>query len=71
VEELGVESELAVHREAGPPQGEFRCTDLGAEQRGAVEGPRKEEMDGGARASSGELDFKRGNGATAGLERRT
>src|SRR6266851_52952 len=71
VEELGVECELAVHREAGSLQCEFRRIASGPEQRSAVEGPRKEKMGGGASACSGELDFKRRNGAAAGLERRT
>src|SRR5713101_6295414 len=71
VKELGFECELAAHREAGSLQAEFRRIASGPEQRSAVEGPRKEKMGGGARACSGELDFKRRNGAAAGLERRT
>src|SRR5260370_3369397 len=71
VEELGFECELAAHREAGSLQCEFRRIASGPEQRSAVEGPRKEKMGGGARACSGELDFKRRHDAAAGLERRT
>lgn len=67
VEELGVECELAAHREADSLQLEFRRIASGPEQRSSVEGARKEEMGGGARACSGKLDFKRGNGAAAGL----
>src|SRR6266851_1949986 len=71
VEELGFECELAAHREAGSLQAEFRRIASGTEQRSAVEGPQKEEMGGGTRACSGELDFKRRHDAAAGLERRT
>jgi|ERR1700730_7034099 len=70
MEERGVECELAVHREAGSLQVEIRRVASRLEQRSAVDGPWKEEMDGGACACPGELDFKRCNGAATGLERR-
>ncbi len=69
-EEVGVEGELASHREADSLHGEFRRIEPGPEQRSAVQGSRKKEMDGGARACSGKLDFERGNGAVTGLKRR-
>src|SRR5258708_6703779 len=71
VEELGFECELAADREAGSLQAEFRRIASGPEQRSAVEDSRKEEMGGGTRACSGELDLKRRHDAAAGLERRT
>ena len=70
MEVLGVECELAVHREADSPQREFRRIPSGPEQRSAVETPWKEEMGGGAGARSGELDLKRGYSAATGFERR-
>jgi len=59
-----------VHGEPGSLHRELRRIGFEAKQRSAPESPPKEEMDSGARASYGELDFQRGDGAAAGLERR-
>ena len=71
MQKFPIERELVAYRETASPQAELSRVASGSQQRSAIQGPRKKEMDGRAGSSPRELNLQRRNGTTAGFQRCT